>query len=127
MRRPSGPDLPSGATGILAVRMRYLLRRAAAVLSGIACALLLSACLADTEDATQITPTEATLHAVVDWESGDDLPYWFELRERPIGDWFRAPVHDPGVQGTSGDGIPITERVVASNRRPDTSFASAVT
>ena len=92
--------------------MRYPPRRVRVILPGVACALLLSACLADTDDATQITPTGATLHAVVDWEAGDDLSYWFELRERPIGDWFRAPVHDPGVQGTSGDGIPVTERVV---------------
>ena len=90
--------------------MRYLLRGAAAVLSGIACALLLSACAADTEDATQITPTEATLHAVLDWESGEDLAYWFELRRRPTGVWFRAPVHDPGVRGQSGT-IEVTERV----------------
>ena len=90
--------------------MRYLLRRAAAVFSGIACALLLSACSADTEGATQITATEATLHAVVGWESGEDLAYWFELRRRPTGAWFRATVHDPGVRGGTGN-TEITERV----------------
>jgi hypothetical protein len=90
--------------------MRYPRRRPAAIFSGLACALLLSACSADTEDATQITPSEATLHAVLDWESGDNSAHWLELRKRPTGGWFRAPVHDPGVQGQSG-AIEIAERV----------------
>ena len=90
--------------------MRYPLRLAAAILSGIVCALPLAACSADTQDATQITPTEATLRAVIGWESGEDLAYWFELRKRPTGAWLRDTVHNPGVQGEAGN-IEITERV----------------
>jgi hypothetical protein len=94
----------------IAVSMRYPLRPAAAILSALVCALALSACSADTQDATQITPTEATLHAVLGWESGEDLAYWFELRKRPTGGWFRATVHNPGVQDEAGNSE-ITERV----------------
>ena len=63
---------------------------------------------------------------MIGWESGEDLSYWFELRRRPTGAWFRTPVHDPGVRGQSGTSE-ITERVQGLTPATSTSFVSAVT
>ena len=42
-------------------------------------ALMLGACNADTEPATQVSSTSATLHATVDWDQGEDVAFWFEV------------------------------------------------
>ena len=65
-------------------------------------ALMLGACNADTEPATQVTSTSATLHATVDWDQGEDVAYWFEYRRLGTTDWTRDDVHDPGPLGGSG-------------------------
>jgi glucose/arabinose dehydrogenase len=74
-------------------------------------ALMLGACNADTEPATQVTSTSATLHATVDWDLGEDVAFWFEYRRLGTTGWTRDDVHDPGPFGGSGRGVTIDEQV----------------
>ena len=73
--------------------------------------VVLGACSADTEPATQVTSTSATLHATVDWDQGEDVVYWFEYRRLGTTDWTRATVHDPGRLDSSARGVTLPEQV----------------
>ena len=83
--------------------------------SALVCALLvvlaLSACDADTEPATQVTSSSATLRASVDWEDGEDVVYWFEYRRVGASAWTRDDVRDPGRFGGTGRSFVLEESV----------------
>jgi glucose/arabinose dehydrogenase len=74
-------------------------------------ALVLSACNADTEPATQVTSSSATLRANVDWDDGDDAVYWFEYRRVGTTTWTRDDVRDPPPLAGSGRAVTIEESV----------------
>jgi glucose/arabinose dehydrogenase len=79
------------------------------LLSGLA--LALAACNADTEPATNVSQSSATLRASVDWDDGEDVAFWFEYRRAGSSPWTRDDVHDPGPLGGSGRGVLIEEPV----------------
>ena len=74
-------------------------------------ALSLAACNADTEPATDITPTSAKLNANVDWDQGEDVAYWFEYRRVGTSPWTRDDIRDPGTLGGTGRDVQISEQV----------------
>ena len=86
-----------------------MIRRRLAGLLGLL-AVSLAACDADTEPATDITQTSATLSASVDWDPQEDVVYWFEYRRLGASAWTRDDVRDPGTLGGTAREIRITER-----------------
>jgi glucose/arabinose dehydrogenase/PKD repeat protein len=78
---------------------------------GLLVALALSACDADTEPATQVTSSSATLRASVDWEDGDNVVYWFEYRRSGAPGWTKDDVRDPGPLAGTGRGVVIEEAI----------------
>ena len=68
-------------------------------------------CNADTEPATQVKSTSATLRASVDWDEGDDVAYWFEYRRLGTTNWTRDDLRDPGPLGSSSRAKSLTEEV----------------
>jgi glucose/arabinose dehydrogenase len=82
--------------------------------------LVLAACNADTESATKVTQTSATLRASVDWDDGEDVAYWFEYRRVGASAWTRDDVRDPGPLSGSARGAVIEEPV--SGLAPSTTY-----
>jgi glucose/arabinose dehydrogenase len=72
---------------------------------------VLSACNADTEPASQVTSSSATLRASVDWDDGDDVVYWFEYRRAGASEWTRDDVRDPAPLAGTGRAVVIEESV----------------
>jgi hypothetical protein len=80
-------------------------KRALAVL--LAATMLLAGCNADTEPATNVTSSSATLHAAVSWGEGDiegQVVYWFETRPAGEQAWTQDDVHDAGQFNLAGSG-----------------------
>lgn len=74
-------------------------------------ALLLSACNADTEPASEITATSAVLHADGDGEAGERVSYWFEYRKQGASAWQRTDPQQRGPFGNSFTNVDVSERV----------------
>ena len=74
-------------------------------------ALALSACNADTEPATQVTSSSATLRASVDWNDGEDVVFWFEYRRVGASSWTKDDVRDPGPLPGTGRNVVIKEEI----------------
>jgi glucose/arabinose dehydrogenase/PKD repeat protein len=82
--------------------------------------LVLAACNADTESATNVSPTSATLRASVDWDDGEDVAYWFEYRRIGAPAWTRDDIRDHGPLPGSGRGVVIEEPI--SGLTPGTTY-----
>ena len=80
-------------------------KRVLAVL--LAATMLLAGCNADTQPATNVTSSSATLHAAVSWGEGDiegQVVYWFETRPAGEQAWTQDDVHDAGQFNLAGSG-----------------------
>src|SRR5215207_11719812 len=82
--------------------------------------LVLAACDADTESATNVSQTSATLRASVDRDDGEDVAYWFEYRRAGASAWIRDDLRDPGPLPGSGRGVVIEEPI--SGLTPGTTY-----
>ncbi len=78
---------------------------------GLLVALALSACDADTEPATNVTSSSATLRASVDWDDREDVVYWFEYRRAGSSSWTKDDVRDPGPLAGGGRNVVIEEPI----------------
>jgi glucose/arabinose dehydrogenase len=71
-------------------------QRLLALASAAVIVLASGGCYADTQPATQVGPSSATFVAIVDWDNGEEVSYWFEYRRVGTTDWtrddFRGPV-----------------------------------
>src|SRR5215207_8127544 len=74
-------------------------------------AVMLAACDADTEPATNVTSASATLRASVDWDQGEDVAYWFEYRRLGTTGWVRDDVRDPGPLNGTARNATIEEQI----------------
>jgi hypothetical protein len=84
-------------------RLLAVLLAAFAALAGAA----LAGCNVDTQPATDVTSSSATLHAKVSWNEGDiegRVVYWFETRPRGEQTWTQDEIRNAGSIDPEGNG-----------------------
>ena len=79
--------------------------------------LLLVACSAETEPATNVTDNSVDFHAKVSWEPGESGQYWFKWWPKPNPGqepnpvFFQTTPRSFGPMPNAASGVPITERL----------------
>jgi glucose/arabinose dehydrogenase len=97
------------------MQQRLLVFASAAVI-----VLASSGCNADTQPATQVGQTSATLVATVDWDNGEEIAYWFEYRRLGTTGWARDDFRETGHFNSTARGVTIAEPV--SGLAPGTTY-----